>query len=212
VKPSGPANRGMTILSDTGCIMMGKKKDVDICRTGIKEMSFSGDVKINGKSIMTLMHQYGNLAKKVVHLESKIKNLMKSCQTTPPKPGCSPTVLFEAPGNSGTYRNTWTGWYSTGNTVSSGNGKRAAYDAMSITGLRLSDASGRFAEYDLSPAYAGKTLQSIVSTCMGSNRNNNNSGSLPLAGSVTVARCDGRNVDRGEASLRTCARCSSPLV
>ena len=30
-----------------------------------------------------------------------------------------------------------------------------------------------------------------------------------LPGSVTVARCDGRNVDRGEASLRTCARCSS---
>jgi hypothetical protein len=89
--------------------------------------------------------------------------------------GCSPSVLFEAPGNNGTYRNTWTGWYSTGNTVSSGNGKRAAYDTLAISGIRFSDVTGRFAEYDLGANYAGKTLQSIVSTCMGSNRNNNNS-------------------------------------
>ena len=79
-------------------------------------------------------------------------------------------VLFQASGSSGSFRNTWTGWYGAGSTVSSGSGKRAAYDTMPIFNLRLSDSSGSFVEYKLNDGYAGRTLLSIVQGCMGSNR------------------------------------------
>ena len=86
-------------------------------------------------------------------------------------------VLFQAPGSSGLFRNTWTGWYGAGSTVSSGSGKRAAYDMMPLSGLRLSDSSGRFVEYKLNDGYAGRTLLSIVQGCMGSSRQNTGSSS-----------------------------------
>ena len=69
----------------------------------------------------------------------------------------------------------WNGWYVTGPTVSSGSGKRAAYDNLPISNLRLSDDSGRFVEYKLNNGYAGRTLLSIVQGCMGSNRKNTGS-------------------------------------
>ena len=83
---------------------------------------------------------------------------------------CSPAVLFQASGSSGSFRNTWSGWFGAGSTVSSGSGKRAAYDQLPISSLRLSDSSGRFVEYKLNNGYAGRTLLSIVQGCMGSNR------------------------------------------
>merc|ERR1719201_1524203 len=47
--------------------------------------------------------------------------------------GCLPTVLFETSnGNTATFQNNWAGWYATGSTVSSGNGKRPAYDTLKI--------------------------------------------------------------------------------
>ena len=84
---------------------------------------------------------------------------------------CSSAVLFQASGSSG-FDNRWTGWYGAGPSVSSGSGKRAAYDTMPISNLRLSDSSGRFVEYKLNKGYAGRTLLSIVQGCMGSNRQN----------------------------------------
>jgi len=104
--------------------------------------------------------------------ETKTNNLYAGTVTISATP-C--TLLFEAKGNSGTYKNIWTGWYTAGAAVSSGAGKRAAYDTLPLARIRFSDASGAFAEYQLNAAYAGQTLQSIVSSCMGSNRNNNNS-------------------------------------
>ena len=56
--------------------------------------------------------------------------------------------------------------------MTSGNGKRTGYDSFALSGLRLSDDSGRFVEYDLNSAYAGRTLLDIVQGCMGSNRVN----------------------------------------
>jgi hypothetical protein len=91
-------------------------------------------------------------------------------------PPCSPTVLFESTGSNVTFKNDWAGWYATGTTVSSGNGKRPAYDTLKIDALRLSDASGRYVEYDLGPGYKGRTLQDIVSKCMGTQRSNTNIG------------------------------------
>ena len=46
---------------------------------------------------------------------------------------------------------------------------------MKVSGLRLSDSSGRFVEYKLNDGYAGRTLLSIVQGCMGSNRRNTGS-------------------------------------
>ena len=91
------------------------------------------------------------------------------------KAPCSPAVLFQASGSSGSFRNTWAGWYGAGSAVSSGSGKRAAYDQLPVFSLRLSDDSGRFVEYKLNKGYAGRTLLSIVQGCMGSNRANTGS-------------------------------------
>ena len=88
---------------------------------------------------------------------------------------CSSAVLFQASGSASTFQNAWGGWYSAGSTVSSGSGKRAAYDQLPIYNLRLSDSSGRFVEYKLNKGYAGRTLLSIVQGCMGSNRGNTGS-------------------------------------
>ena len=85
---------------------------------------------------------------------------------------CSPTLLFAAKGSTYTFRNVWEGWYNSGYTVKYGDGKRSTYDTLNITRLRFSDSYGRFAEYDLNPKYAGRTLLSIVQGCMGSNRRN----------------------------------------
>ena len=85
---------------------------------------------------------------------------------------CRVLSLFQASGSSSSFKNTWTGWYSAGSTVNSGSGKRAAYDTLPLSNLRLSDASGRFVEYKLNKGYAGRTLLSIVQGCMGSNRRN----------------------------------------
>ena len=46
---------------------------------------------------------------------------------------------------------------------------------MPLSGLRLSDSSGRFVAYELKGAYAGRTLLSIVQGCMGNKRFNTNS-------------------------------------
>ena len=89
-----------------------------------------------------------------------------------PREGETQAVLFQAPGSSSTYQNLWGGWYGAGPTVSSGSGKRAAYDTMPVSSLRLSDSSGRYVEYKLNKGYAGRTLLSIVQGCMGSNRRN----------------------------------------
>ena len=87
----------------------------------------------------------------------------------------SSAVLFQASGYSSSFRNFWGGWYSAGSAVNSGSGKRSVYDTLPISSLRLSDASGRFVEYQLNDGYAGRTLLSIVQGCMGSNRQNTGS-------------------------------------
>ena len=84
-------------------------------------------------------------------------------------------VLFQAPGSSSTFQNTWNGWSSAGSTVTSGSGKRAAYDTLPVYSLRFSDSSGRFVQYKLNKGYAGRTLLSIVKGCMGSIRQNTGS-------------------------------------
>jgi hypothetical protein len=100
--------------------------------------------------------------------------------TTPPTtaptypPGTSTFTLFQAPGSSSTFDNDWSGWYSSSSsyTVASGSGKRAAYNTQALTGLRFSDAAGKYAEYRLNGRYSGKTLLWIVHNCMGSTRRN----------------------------------------
>ena len=81
-------------------------------------------------------------------------------------------TLFSASGSSGSFKNTWSGWYSSQHTVSSGNGKRSTYNTMPLSTIRFSDASGSYAEYKLNSGFAGKPLLLIVQKCMGSNRHN----------------------------------------
>ena len=84
-------------------------------------------------------------------------------------------VLFQAAGSSSSFNNIWPGWYNAAPTVTSGPGKRAAYDTLPVSSLRLSDGGGRFVEYQLNAGYAGRTLLSIVKGCMGSSRQNTGS-------------------------------------
>ena len=48
-------------------------------------------------------------------------------------------MLFAAKGTTSTYQNKWSGWYSSGNTVTSGEGKRSSYDSKKIMYLRFYD-------------------------------------------------------------------------
>ena len=81
------------------------------------------------------------------------------------------TVLFEGQGADSTFQNTYSGWYTAGSTVTSGSGKRMAYDTTPLTRLKFSDASGKYIEYTLNPGYSGKTLLGIVQQCMGTGSN-----------------------------------------
>ena len=49
------------------------------------------------------------------------------------------TTLFVAKGTTTTYQNKWSGWYSGGNTVSSGEGKRSDYDSKKIMYVRFEE-------------------------------------------------------------------------
>jgi len=104
-------------------------------------------------------------------------------------------------GSDSTFRNSYSGWYTSGNTVTSGNGKRAAYDTLALTGLKFSDASGRYIEYRLSCAYSGKTLLGIVQQCMGSDRSNTNSATW-RSGHCTIGTHTSSNSVSGYGSLR----------
>jgi hypothetical protein len=75
-------------------------------------------------------------------------------------------LLFQGSGNNATYQNTWQFWRQTGSTVSSGSGKRTAYDTLPLVGLQFEDAGGTFATYALNAGYTNRTLQSIVSGCI----------------------------------------------
>lgn len=105
-------------------------------------------------------------------------------------------MLFSGPGISGTYRNTWPGWYNVGGYVedsgvmlSGYDGKRDAYDTAGLVGVRFEDTAGGFLEFELLRKFRNKTLLSVVNTCMGSAREND--GSLAwqrghcVAGSLT---------------------------
>lgn len=74
-------------------------------------------------------------------------------------------LLFTGKGTSSTYQNTWSGWYTRGSTVGSGDGKRGEYDTLKLGSIKFSDSSGKFAEYSLSSSYKGKSLRDIVVGC-----------------------------------------------
>ena len=85
------------------------------------------------------------------------------------------TLLFASQGSSNTYRNTWTGWYSSSSSYTGA--KTSDYNTLGLTGLRFEDAGGRYVNYKLGAQYAGKTLLQIVLGCMGSSRSNTGSSS-----------------------------------
>ena len=86
------------------------------------------------------------------------------------------STLFECSGSSSAYQNDADGWY-TDRRTSSGCGPRASYYDMPIHALRLADDSGSFVEYTLTSSYAGRSLHSIVTGCMGRDRSNDDGSS-----------------------------------
>lgn len=54
---------------------MGSKQDVTICRTGPKEVTISGDVVVNGKSVSTYMDQTESLIKVVTQMQKQLAGL-----------------------------------------------------------------------------------------------------------------------------------------
>ena len=95
---------------------------------------------------------------------------------SPPLPG-SWTTLLQGLGSSNTFSNRANLWYTAGNTVMAGVGKRTAYDSLPISKLRFTTLgppaqTAMSLEFVLSHPYASRTLLSIVSGCMGSNRLN----------------------------------------
>ena len=97
-------------------------------------------------------------------------------------------LLFRAPGSQ-PFANSWDGWYScdpTFTVADGGTGKRAAYNTLPLTGLRLQDDSGQFAEYSLTANFTGRTLLSIVTGCIGSDGTSDDDESAAWAG----GRCE----------------------
>ena len=56
--------------------------------------------------------------------------------------------------------------------MTTGDGKRGAYNAQPLSAIQFQDASGNSAVYTLNPSYCGQTLLSIVQSCMGTDRSN----------------------------------------
>ena len=114
------------------------------------------------------------------------------------------TVLFEGTGSGTTHRNDWSGWYASGTTASSGDGKRAAFDSLTLKSVTLSDASGKYAAYTLKSAYTGKTMLAIVQGCMGNVRAQGGSSSTPQfgAGYCTIGDLTAHSGLTGQSSLR----------
>lgn len=96
--------------------------------------------------------------------------------------------LFRALGDT-PFANSWDGWYSSNSTFTvadGGTGKRAAYNTLPLTGLRLQYGSGQFAEYNLTANFTGRTLLSIVTGCIGSDGTSDDDESAAWAG----GRCE----------------------
>eukprot|EP00435_Cladocopium_sp_Y103_P064458 s1182_g26.t1 len=91
-------------------------------------------------------------------------------------------LLFSGPGVSATYRNIWPGWYNVGGYVlndgvmlSGYDGKREAYDLAPLVAVRFEDTAGGFLEFELLGDFRNRSLLSIVTRCMGSDRENDGS-------------------------------------
>jgi len=93
-------------------------------------------------------------------------------------------VLFTSNCSSASFKDSWSGWYTNGSTTAIGDGKRGAYDSAALTGINFTDSSGRFAAYNLTPAFRGKTLLQIVTGCM-KNDTSNTGSSLWSSGHCT---------------------------
>jgi len=93
--------------------------------------------------------------------------------------------LFSATGSDPTFANVWSGWLNAGSSVTSGDGKTAAYDTAVLSGITFSDASGAYAKYVLSNAYAGQSLLQIVQSCMDGSTRSNDGSSTWTAGHCT---------------------------
>ena len=96
------------------------------------------------------------------------------------------TLLFKSPGSTTTYQNQWTGWYKAG-TTTTGNGKYQAYDTTPLNALLFQDNAGNKVQYTLDSSYAGKTLLTIVSECMGMERTQSSSEQPWRVGHCTIA-------------------------
>lgn len=92
--------------------------------------------------------------------------------------GCTPTtLLFSGQGGDETFQNRWSGWYTPGNTVNSGYGKRPAYDTFPLHKIRITDSNGTDLIWELSPQYKGQTMVSIIGSILPNGVNSINDGS-----------------------------------
>ena len=55
---------------------MGSKQDVSICRTGSQQVTISGDIVVNGKSVSLYMDQTESLKKIVTQLQKQLAGLL----------------------------------------------------------------------------------------------------------------------------------------
>ena len=111
-------------------------------------------------------------------------------------------------GSSSSYQNDADGWFSDART-SSGCGTRGNYYDLPIQALRMADDSGSYVEYTLTAPYSGRSLYSIVTECMGSDRTNDGSslwdnghcvGVASLSGSSGVSGADDLRIGVGDGS------------
>ena len=153
---------------------------ISVCNTlnqGKEEniTTLTGNISGQGSTISSLETKKTNLTNDIASQENTIRMLASRITD---REGCDPTtLLFTSSGNNRNFKNIWSGWYNSGGSVTSGDGKRSAYDTLPLRKIRITDSDGNDIIWDLQQQYQGQTILSIVSNALPSKEQSRNNGS-----------------------------------
>eukprot|EP00930_Biecheleria_cincta_P010005 TRINITY_DN11190_c0_g1_i1.p1 TRINITY_DN11190_c0_g1~~TRINITY_DN11190_c0_g1_i1.p1 ORF type:complete len:726 (+),score=119.88 TRINITY_DN11190_c0_g1_i1:127-2304(+) len=132
----------------------------NITPANMENVSSLGNLSLKPGDANWKTHEYSSIA-----VPSTLAKVLDCPSQKPRRTTMTSHLLFTSKGSASAYQNIWSGWYTKGNTVSSGDGKRGEYDALKLSTIKFSDSSGKFAEYTLSGNYMDKSLRDIVVGC-----------------------------------------------
>jgi peptidoglycan hydrolase CwlO-like protein len=155
-----------TKISECNTLNSGKEENI---------ATLTGNIREQGTTIFTLETRKTNLTNDITSQNNTINSLRSRINS---REGCDPTtLLFTSSGDNPNFKNIWSGWYNSGGSVTSGDGKRSAYDTLPLRKIRITDSNGNDIIWDLQQQYRGQTILSIVSNALPSKERSINNGS-----------------------------------